>query len=843
MKVEMPFKRNRLSSRLLLANLLFLLVMATVVDLVVYLGFRRAQNNATSRSAEALTDQGRDALRQLTEQEAVFADRQLQQAAALGQVAVDYLSAMQAAGGMVPWDPARLAVASGGQRYDASPARRTEIWIGPDTAVTDQLQRDLQETAVFDTLFPTLIAESPDAVAIYYMGATGLGRYFPVSDLVDRLPPDFVIADQPFFALAGPAANPVRTTIWSPPYEDFAGLGPIVTASTPIYQDNTFRGIIGVDISLTQLIERLNRLSPATGGYAFLVDGAGRFVAASPGALNDLFGAAFPVSQTVTLTETLGLPLTQSTNPQVLAALAQMQQEKPGLVELDLGDKPVLLAHAPLPTVGWHLGLVASVAEIAGRSQAVTGTIQQDAARTLQVATLVLTLFFLVVLLLVAFVNRRLIVQRVEALVEGTQAIAGGDLDVRVTSQGADELGLLAHSFNDMAGQLAAARDELEARVARRTRELAALYDVTAVASASLDLDDVLNQSLAQVVAVMNGRNGSIHLLDEAHAVVRLAAAYNVPDRIRQEIAEVPLGQAVVGRVIGQKRPLYIPVIAADARAVPALAADLEQNSFLGAPMHAKGEIIGVLSVIGKANQQFSPEEVALLGAIADQVGVAVDNARLYRQAEALAVMQERQRLARELHDAVTQSVYSATLLAATGQRAAAAGDWAQAANFFTRLAEITGQALKELRLLVYELRPSALEHAGLVEALQHRLEAVEQRAGIQTHLLVEGELSLNEAQETVLYRVAVEALNNALKHAGATAVTLHLTRRKDEVTLTVADDGQGFAPTAVADQGGLGLQSMRERAAAVGGKLVIESGEGRGTAVTLHLKVEDDHE
>jgi len=206
-------------------------------------------------------------------------------------------------------------------------------------------------------------------------------------------------------------------------------------------------------------------------------------------------------------------------------------------------------------------------------------------------------------------------------------------------------------------------------------------------------------------------------------------------------------------------------------------------------------------------------------------------------------VIQERQRLARELHDAVTQSVYSATLLAATGQRAVSAGDWQQAKNFLSRLQTITNQALKELRLLVFELRPSALQNAGLVEALQNRLDAVEQRAGIRVQFLVENDLNLSEEQETALYRIAIEALNNALKHANAATVSVRLTRQNDDVMLTIHDDGQGFDPLDVDEQGGVGLMSMRERANQFGGQIFIESEPGEGTIVIIRLGIKTQGE
>lgn len=843
----MPFNLNRLSSKLMLANLLFSVVLAGAVAALVYLGFRQTQQNATARSAAGLADQGREALRQFTEREAEIADRQLQQAASAGAVAATYMIQMKDAGGQVPWSPDRLALAAEGQRYDPAPARRTDVWIGRDTAVTPQMEQDLRESAVFDALFPALLAESPDAIAIYYMSPAGMGRYYPVVDLVDRLAPDFAIAEQPFYALAAPAANPDRRTVWSPPYVDFVGLGPIVTASTPVYDGDAFRGVVSVDISLTQLIDRLNGLAPTAGGYAFLVDDDGRFVAASPRALSDLLGASSSAAEPYTITETLGLPLAQSENPQILATLSQMQGDVSGLVELELDGQTMLLAHAPLPVVDWELGMAAPLTEITAQSEAVAGAIRRDASETIQSTLLVLVALFLAALLVIAFVSRRLIVQRVEALAAGTEAIAAGDLEVRIPAQSEDELGQLAGSFNQMAGQLAAARDELEERVARRTRELAALYDVTAVASASLDLDTVLDQSLDRVLDVMECSTGAIHLLHDESHTLEMVTWRNVPAALWERTGRLAIGEGIGGMIAAQNEPIVLDDMANDPRSLPDVAVHVPGlRAYIGVPMRAKGEVVGVLSVVGAEARRFTAEETALMVSIGEQVGVAVENARLYRQAEALAVVQERQRLARELHDAVTQSVYSATLLAATGRRAVAAGDWEQAANFLDRLQTITGQALKELRLLVYELRPSALENAGLVEALQHRLDAVERRAGIQARLLVEDDIPLGEEQESALYRIVVEALNNALKHAEATAVTVRLSRQNRDLVLTVSDDGRGFEQTAVAGQGGVGLSSMRERAAGLGGDLVIDSELGEGTAVIIRLpeaQMEATHE
>jgi signal transduction histidine kinase len=445
-----------------------------------------------------------------------------------------------------------------------------------------------------------------------------------------------------------------------------------------------------------------------------------------------------------------------------------------------------------------------------------------------------------------------LVVRRLNRLVGAARRLGGGDLNVRTGLPYNDgELGQLAYAFDEMAESLErstrdrdrarealqAAYRTLEQQVAQRTRELSALYEVTAVASASLDLDTVLQSSLEHLLAVVNGEIGAFHLLDEQKEVLYLAARYGDAPDLSIVDDPMPLCDGLTGLVVERDAPLVLPDVADGPRPLVALPL-AGSHAYVGVPMHAKGRVLGVLSVIGHAGRDFGQQDVSLLASIADQVGVAVENARLYQQAEQLAVVSERQRLARELHDSVTQALYSLVLLSEAGRRLASTQGSSQLEEVTTRLGEIGQQALKEMRLLVYELRSLTLQERGLVRALEQRLDAVEKRAGIRASLSAEGALELPAPVEEALYRIVQEALNNALKHASATAVSVRVAATDGRVEIEVADDGKGFDPDAVRDRGGMGLANMQERIAELGGQLAIRSTPGKGTTVEVTLDV-----
>lgn len=254
-------------------------------------------------------------------------------------------------------------------------------------------------------------------------------------------------------------------------------------------------------------------------------------------------------------------------------------------------------------------------------------------------------------------------------------------------------------------------------------------------------------------------------------------------------------------------------------------------------PLVASGVVVGEVAVYLHAGQVLGDDDRGYLTALADQAAVAVRNSTLYRTAEQTAALEERHRLARELHDSVSQALFSMTLHARTAQRhletAGLAADHPVAVEI-DQIHGLTQAALAEMRALIFELRPGALEAEGLTAALAKQAAAVAARE--QLVVDVHGPeiwVRLGPVIEEHLYRIALEALHNTVKHAGAEHVDVHLEICDTALELRVSDDGVGFDPR-LDRPGHLGLRTMRERTDAIGATLAIDSGPGRGSTVTV---------
>lgn len=423
----------------------------------------------------------------------------------------------------------------------------------------------------------------------------------------------------------------------------------------------------------------------------------------------------------------------------------------------------------------------------------------------------------------------------------GSLTLAGDELTLtpeqeELLRQVADKLAI-ATQQSHLRQQVRRYTERLERRVDQRSRELSALYDVTALATIDVSLETMLTYALEQVLAAMGSQRGHIHLLDETgetlEAVVHRGVAADIIARLEKLSVREP---SLQGWVLTQGEPVIVPSIAQDPRAKQI--ERLDDFAFAAAPIQAREQKFGVLSVVRSSREPlFSVEELTLLTAIADHIGVVVESARLRRQAERSAVLEERERLARDLHDSVTQSLYSLTLFAEWALRLCHGGELEAAKKRLVRISEAAQQSLKEMRLLLYELRPGLLEQDGLTDALQRRLEAVEKRVGVEVRFEADPLERLPAEIEEGLYRIAQEGLNNALKHAAATLVEVELRRTAEGITLTVRDNGIGFDPAGTQREGRLGLSIMQERAKQLGGKLSIASKPDQGTTITITIE------
>jgi PAS domain S-box-containing protein len=402
----------------------------------------------------------------------------------------------------------------------------------------------------------------------------------------------------------------------------------------------------------------------------------------------------------------------------------------------------------------------------------------------------------------------------------------GRAYSLRLTEHGQRSYGhlLLLHDLTPLK-----LMDTLEQRVAARTRDLTILYNVASLISRAPPLPAILADCLTAILEATPGASGAIVLGD--------AAALDVAaQRDAHDLAAAPAYQPLWQQIAAGEDGFLSHDLAADPRVTPLLDAPPPYRALIAAPIQARAaaDSQGALLVFSQSASRFNVEDLGLLLAIGEQIGIAVDNDYLRRQAETAVITTERHRLARDLHDSVTQLLYTQMLFADATQKQLHAGRADVAASHLERLSATAGQALREMRLLIYQLRPLDLTQANLCTAVRRRLEMVEQRAGLETRLEGEWPDNLPTAVEETLYRLSEEALNNALKHAAATAVTVTLHQGNGRLQLEIRDDGRGFDPAAI--QPGLGLTHLRERAAQLGGNLEIISTPGAGTAVTVTL-------
>lgn len=382
-------------------------------------------------------------------------------------------------------------------------------------------------------------------------------------------------------------------------------------------------------------------------------------------------------------------------------------------------------------------------------------------------------------------------------------------------------------------------RKQIEEELRRRLAESEGIQKITKGLLQKIGLDEVLKIVCAQAMQLTRAEGSAVLLLDEG-GWLRLTHRAGLPV---YNLDHLPVKGSFAGLAVQTGEHVWVNR-QKDASNEPP---DQWQGypwtpgllSMLSVPLKVDQQPIGVLNILNKPGE-ITQEDIRIINLFADQAAMIIEHVRLQHQAEQFAVLAERQRLARDLHDSVTQALYSVALYADAAHLAFSRKHWEALQRNLHELRSMAREAMLDMRLLLFELRPFMLETEGVATALRTRLAAVEGRTGLKTKLAVEAERRLPVGIEEEIFRIALEGLNNVVKHAKASEVQIRLEYDPSSVSLDICDDGLGFDPKMASESGGLGLRGIQERVQRLKGSVEIVSASGQGTRLIVQIPISE---
>jgi PAS domain S-box-containing protein len=620
-------------------KLLISMSVITALSLGAY-GFFTSRRSAQSQAflsdelQATVQEQAEQELTSAAAREADVAEDLLAQIPRSLQQLADYRAALYGQSEMLGagqyWSSDSLAQFEGGQ-YGNSTSDIASAFLPAGIPLTESSKAEFNLSAYLDFVAPSFLDAHPNVVAVYYMLREGGITYYPNIDFVNVVPPDFDPRQGLYYTVATPENNPERKPVWTPPYEDPAGMGMLVTSAIPVYdQRGNFRGVISADIQLTRVTEQVANIQAGESGFAFLVDSAGRVIAMTDAgyAFFDLEPEIVPVDEIPKQT-VLGLG-----SAELQDITQKMTQGGDGLARVTVEDVEYYLAYAPLESVGYSIGLVAPVAELEAKYLAANERVEAENKNTEQLTTLILIGVLLGAALLSQFISQALSSPLLQLRAAADQ-VTQGNLNARAPITSKDEIGALGETFNIMTAQLSELIGSLEQRVAERTRALSTVAEVGTSASTILETDKLLQEVVDLTKERFGFYHAHIYLLDGTGDHLVLAAGAGEPGlKMVAEGRSIPLDseQSLVARAAREQKGVTVNDVtrASDFLPNPYLP---DTRSELAAPMVVGDQVVGVFDVQSDLVGRFTNADVDIQTTLASQIAVAIQNARQYELA------------------------------------------------------------------------------------------------------------------------------------------------------------------------------------------------------------------
>jgi GAF domain-containing protein/HAMP domain-containing protein len=540
------------------------------------------------------------------------------------------------------WDARASLIQLEAGHYGNSPEDVSSVYVPARLTIDDLLVERLNESAYLDFLAPEILQTHPSLLAVYGIDTHGTTRYYPNISLATLLPLDFDPTARPYYEITSPLFNPSRTARWSIPYVDAAGGGLVVTVAAPVYFGDEFGGVVAADMRLATITGQIEQIRIGQTGYAFMIDDAGRIISMPPAGYRlfdidpDLITPDQYYKQTV-LTE--GTDELQSITNRMVAGGS-------GLLVIDAGSVDTYVAFASIQANGYSVGLVVPVSEL---QSAIVVARDETNAQIEAAARLVFFLLsgMLLVAVAISLGIGRIIASPIVRLTETANQIVAGDLTARATVASRDETGILARAFNTMTTRLRETLEGLEHRVEERTTELLVanrkieqralqfegIAKVARTISSTRDLDTLLPQIAMAISHQFGFYHVGIFLLDPGREYAILSAANSeggavmLDNNHRLRVGET----GIVGFVTGNGKPRVALDTGADSVFFnnPYLP---ETRSEAALPLLAGQEVIGALDVQSTVPNAFDQEDISILTTLADQVSIAIQNAKQYEE-------------------------------------------------------------------------------------------------------------------------------------------------------------------------------------------------------------------
>jgi len=368
---------------------------------------------------------------------------------------------------------------------------------------------------------------------------------------------------------------------------------------------------------------------------------------------------------------------------------------------------------------------------------------------------------------------------------------------------------------------------------------------ISAIATAisqPLDLKDMLDIARRKALELTGLESCMVFLVDDQRKELRLFEHQGLSPRALQDLDRMKFGEGLAGRVARSGEPIIVENVSEDPRLISTLAKETGLRFMASVPLKSKGKLFGVMNLASTSRHSFKPQEVALLIAIGQHIGVAIENARLYERVQGMAALEERDRIGRELHDGLAQVLGYLHLKSTAIEDLLFSGRVAEAQAQLRDLREVAREAYGGVRESILGLRTTITPSAGLIPALTEYLHKFSRQSGISARLVMGDDVELEFAPvaEIQLLRTIQEALTNIRKHSQASRAWVRFEADGEQAVISIEDDGRGFDPSRIGQDGRehFGLQTMRERVESVGGTLHISTQPGQGVRVIVQLSI-----